>query len=192
MLEYVTTHRALEKGVGICFAYYSYQSPGMQESPEIISALIKQLCRKRDCVPPGFLGMKQDSLSPSIIGNSESFISLAQDFGEIFLLLDGLDECRREKRPRILEFISAIMDALPRAKIFITSRRETDLIRAFENMTAPTIEVEAKSVAVDISKYVIDEIGRLRDGYNGKKLYVKIKALEERIVETLTVKADGM
>ena len=192
MLEYITTYRALEKEVGICFAYYSYQSPEMQESSQIISAMIKQLCRKRDNIPPGFFRMKQDSLSPSSLGNRESFTTVAQDFEELFLVMDGLDECPREKRHHVLDFISAVVNSLPRAKIFVTSRRETDLIRAFEQMSTPKIEVEAKSVAADISKYVTDEIKRLRDGYNGKKLNLKSKVLEQKIVEALTAKAEGM
>jgi ankyrin repeat domain-containing protein 50 len=192
VIEHITTHRALEKEVGICFAYYNYQSPEMQESSQIIPALIKQLCRKKDSVPPGFLRIKQDSLNPSTLGNQESFIAVAQEFEECFLLMDGLDECSREKRHHVLGFLSAIVKSLPRAKIFVTSRRETDLIRAFEQMRTPMIEVEAKNVEEDISTYVTYEIERLCNGYNGKKLYVKSKALEQKIIETLTAKAEGM
>ena len=164
----------------------------MADLSQIISALVKQLCRKRDIVPTTFLRAKQDSLPPSTLGNQSSFLTVAQDFTQIFLLIDGLDECPEDKRSHVLGFLKFVLENLPRQKIFITSRRESDLVRAFDELKAPKIEIEAKSVAADITKYVTDEIKRLRQGYYGKKLYVKSKTLEQKIIETLTTKADGM
>jgi ankyrin repeat domain-containing protein 50 len=192
VLDHITGQRAMCREVGICFAYYSYQSPEMQELSHIIPALIKQLCRKRVVMPPSFMRLKQDSLPPSAIGNQDSFVTAAQDFEEVFLVIDGLDECPREKRHLVLGFISAALAALPSAKIFVTSRREQDVVRAFTRLTTPTIEVQAKSVAADILKYVEDETNRLRDGYDGKRLYIKSDILRQKIVETLTAKSEGM
>jgi ankyrin repeat domain-containing protein 50 len=192
VLEYISAEHALSKEVGICFAYYNYKSPEMQDLSLIISAIIKQLCRNKDTVPSAFLRNKQESLSPSTIGNQESFALIAQQFHELFLVVDGLDECPRAQRPPVLGFLSAVVEGSPRVKIFVTSRRETDLVQGFGKLTAPTIELEAESVAADISKYVTDEIKVLREGHNGKRLYLKSSALELEIINTLTTKAEGM
>jgi ankyrin repeat domain-containing protein 50 len=162
VLEYISAEHDLSKEVGICFAYYNYKSPEMQDLSLIISALIKQLCRKKNTVPSAFLRNKQDSLSPSTLGNQESFALIAQQFQELFLVVDGLDECPRAKRHPVLGFLSGVVEGSPRAKVFVTNRRETDLVRAFGKMTTPTIKFKAKSGAADISKHVTDEIKLLR------------------------------
>ena len=59
-------------------------------------------------------------------------------------------------------------------------------------LETPIIEIEAGSVAADISSYVRSEVKRLRDGYDGKRLYLKNDTLEMTIVRTLTEKAEGM
>jgi hypothetical protein len=192
VLEHVTTERALHKDVGIGFAYYNYQSTEMRDASLIIVALIKQLCRKKDVVPPGFLKVKQDAMDPSQLGNQESFIAVASEFREVVVIIDALDECPKDARNRILGFLSGVANNLLCAKVFVTSRRERDIEEAFMKLKTPIIEIEAGSVAADISSYVRSEVKRLRDGYDGKRLYLKNDTLEMTIVRTLTEKADGM
>ena len=192
MLEHVTTERALHKDVGIGFAYYNYKSTEMRDASLIIVALIKQLCRKKDVVPPGFLKVKQDAMDPSQLGNQESFITVASEFREVVVIIDALDECPKDARNRILGFLSGVANNLPCAKVFVTSRRERDIEEAFMKLKTPIIEIEAGSVAADISSYVRSEVKRLRDGYDGKRLYLKNDTLEMTIVRTLTEKADSM
>jgi ankyrin repeat domain-containing protein 50 len=192
VLEHVTTERALHKDVGIGFAYYNYQSTEMRDASLIIVALIKQLCRKKDVIPPGFLKVKQDAMDPSQLGNQESFIIVASEFREVVVIIDALDECPKDARNKILGFLSGIANNLPCAKVFVTSRREIDIEEAFMKLKTPIIEIEAGSVAADISSYVRSEVKRLRDGYDGKRLYLKKATLEMTIVRTLTEKADGM
>jgi hypothetical protein len=192
VLEHVTTERALHKDVGIGFAYYTYQSPEMRDVFQIIVALIKQLCRKRDVIPQGFLKIKQDAIDPSQLGNQESFTTVASEFREVLMVIDALDECPKDARYRILGFLSGVVNSLPCAKVFVTSRRERDIEEAFMKLNTPIIEIEAGNVAADILSYVRSETKRLRDGYDGKKLYLKSDALEENIIRTLTEKAEGM
>jgi ankyrin repeat domain-containing protein 50 len=192
VLEHVTTERALHKDVGIGFAYYNYQSTEMRDVSQIIVALIKQLCRKKDVVPPGFLKVKQDAMDPLQLGNQESFITVASEFREVVVIIDALDECPKDARNRILGFLSGVANNLPCAKVFVTSRRERDIEEAFMKLKTPIIEIEAGSVAADISSYVRSEVKRLRDGYDGKRLYLKNDTLGMAIVRTLTEKADGM
>lgn len=192
MLEHLTTERALHKDVGICFAYYNYQSPELFDVSQIIAALIKQLCRKRDVVPPGFLKVKQDAMDPSQLGNQDSFAIVASEFREVLVVIDALDECPKDARYKILGFLAGMVNSLLCTKVFATSRRETDIEEAFKNSKTPIIEIEAESVAADILSYVTNETKRLRDGYDGRKLFVKSDALEDTIIRTLTEKAEGM
>jgi len=140
------------------------------------------------------LKLKRDSLSSSIASTQESFITLAQElnYEEVFVVVDALDECPQAERRHIVGFITDVMKALPCAKIFVTSRRESDIIRAFEENNTPTIQIEAKNVAGDIETFVRSEVQKLRKGYHGRKLYLTSDILEARVIQTLTEKAAGM
>ena len=153
---------------------------------------MKQLCRKKASVPSWLLKIKQDAFNPSMVGKLDSFVSLAQTFQETILVIDALDECPKDDRPRILEFVSKVISDLPRAKIFITSRMEADIARAFEERSTPTIEIQAKSTKADISLYVNSEVSRLLKGVHGKKLFLRDKSLEADIVSVLTQESNGM
>lgn len=192
VLEDVTTKYALREEIGISFVYYNYQSLELGDLSNVISALMKQLCRKKDAIPPWLLKFKHDSYHSSSASSQDSFISLATTFNEVFLIIDALDECPKDERPHIIQFITEVTDKLPRAKIFVTSRRESDIVDAFESSNTPTIKIEAENVAADIKLYVTDEVNRLRRGYGGKKLQLQNDSLEEEIIRTLTDKAEGM
>lgn len=118
-------------------------------------------------------------------------MSVAEDSKEVFLIIDALDECPKSKRPDVIGLILKVISSLPCAKVFITSRRELDIARAFEHHSS-TIQVRADNIAADIERYVCSEVTKLRQGYNGKKLYLDSSVCERRIVSTLTEKANGM
>ena len=193
MVEYVTSERALDETAGIALAYYDYQSSELYDMPRVIAALVKQLCRKKGDIPAGFLKTKQDAMPASQLGNQDSFVTAAAQFAEVFLIVDALDECAKSVRHGILDFLRELIDDdRLLVKIFVTSRREMDIEAEFQRLNRPTIMVEARSVAADISRYVTNEVNRLRSGHGGKRLYVNSDALELHIIDTLTAEADGM
>jgi hypothetical protein len=108
------------------------------------------------------------------------------------VVIDALDECPEHERYHIIAFIAKIVTTLPCAKVFVTSRRESDIVRAFEDSKAPTIQIRAENVAADIGLYVHSEVKKLRKGCHGKKLHLNSDTLEEKIILTLTEKAEGM
>jgi len=128
------------------------------------------------------------------VSKQESFIKLAEDldFKEVYVVIDALDECPERERHHVIRFITEVINSLRCAKIFVTSRRESDLVRAFEEGSTPTIQIKTENVAADIEGFVQSEVKKLRNGYHGKKLYLADDTLEARIIQTLTEKADGM
>lgn len=192
VLEHITTKYALHKDTGVCFAYYNYRIEALGDPCQIISALVKQLCRTRDTISADLLKFKHDSLQPSFASLQDIFVSLAAQFDQIFVVIDALDECPKDKRHQIIGFLTKVLRSIRRAKVFITSRKESDIAEAFQREETPVIEILAENVSEDINVYVCSEVKRLREGYNGKRLYVQSDALEEKIIRTLTEKADGM
>jgi hypothetical protein len=150
------------------------------------------MCRKVDSIPSEMLKSKRDALLPSFGVLQGMFQSLAKSFQEVFLMVDALDECSADDRQHIIGFLTNLVDTLPNIKVFVTSRKESDIAQAFEDSKTPTIKIEAQNVAEDVSSYVRAEVKRLRQGYNGKKLHIVSDALEETIIKTLSQKAEGM
>jgi len=135
--------------------------------------------------------LRRNSHSNSTASNPGLFLSLAESFKEVFIVLDALDECPKPQRPEIISFVSEVIAKMQCAKVFITSRREGDILQAFEGKTS-TIQIEAKNIAADIELYVRDEVAELRKGRHGKRLYLTSDKLQEEIIRTLMSKADGM
>jgi hypothetical protein len=156
---------------------------------------VKQLCRRRDCIPTNLLQIKDDALPQSTIGTQDHIFSLIEDLPEVYLVFDALDECPEQEREQILGFITNILtleSTSCRVKVFATSRPEPDISDAFEKHNVPTIKIMADNVKSDIETYTRSQVEILRNGKNGKTLHVTSDSLKEKIVQTLTAKADGM
>ncbi|KAF2194066.1 hypothetical protein K469DRAFT_505827, partial [Zopfia rhizophila CBS 207.26] len=194
VLENITAECGLQKDTAVCFAYYNYQHTQLGDVSQIIAALIKQLCRERDSVPPGLLKLKHDALHPSSVGTQERFLSLIEDLSEVFVVFDALDECPEQERKDIISFITNIVTTrVPCCvKVFVTSRREMDIAKAFEDKHIPTVQIRAENVTADIQTFARNQVEKLRKGEHGKTLYVTSDELKEKIVHTLARKADGM
>lgn len=194
VLEHITAESGLREDTAICFAYYNYRDTQLGDISQIIAALIKQLCRKRDSIPSSLLRLKHDALHPSSVGTQERFISLIEKLFQVFVVFDALDECPEQERKDIIRFITDIVTT-PLAccvKVFVTSRREMDITKAFEDKHIPTVQIQAKNVAADIQTFARNQVEKLRKGEHGKTLYVASDELKEKIVQTLVMKADGM
>lgn len=184
----------LREGDALCFAYYNYRDMQLKDLHQIIAALIKQLCRRKDQLPCDLLQTKHDALPPSLVGTQERFMSLVEDLHQVYVVFDALDECPEQERRAILKFIIGIVAAQVRCrvKVFVTSRKEMDIAEAFGDRHIPTIQIQAENVTADIKTFVCSQVEKLRVGDHGKTLYITNDTLKERIIWTLATKAEGM
>lgn len=166
--------------------------PELGDPSLVVSGLVKQLCRSKASIPSELLRFKRDSLRPSFEGLQNILTSLACSYSQTFIIIDALDECPIDKRHAIIGLLDEFVSSVSCAKVFITSRKESDIAEAFARQEIPIVEIKADDVAADVGRYVNDEVRRLRKGYNGRQLYIKSNALEEKIIRTLTEKAEGM
>lgn len=194
VIEDVTARIGLQEDTDLCFVYYNYRNTQLSDVSQIIAALVKQLCRKRDRIPRDLLQVRHEGSSPSLVGTGGRFVSLVEDLRQVYVVFDALDECPEQKRGAILGFITSIATAaIPcHVKVFVTSRREMDIAKAFEDKRIPTIQIRAENVAADIETFARSQVEKLRDGEHGKTLYVTSDELKEKIIHTLAAKAEGM
>jgi archaellum biogenesis ATPase FlaH len=154
---------------------------------------IKQLCWKKKQIPQHLLDFyhtyDQDARTPAFGKYKDSFFKLARSYDQTFLVIDALDECIQNQREQIIDFISDLTKDLPCAKVFVTSRSETDIVEAFTCQQTLTIQIEAKNVVEDIKAFAK---GRVDDLVKLNKLKLKDSALKEIIAQTLVTQAEGM
>lgn len=196
-MEHISRNRALSNDVGIAFIYYDYkqQSDDSQDLPHVICAMLKQLCWGRGDIrdiPQHLLTSYEMDRASIVVGNCESFMAMMQNYREVFVVVDALDEYAREHRSEVIRFLSTISEGQELTKVFVTSRRESDIVRAFEDSGTTPLQIEAKSTAKDIEAYVKDEVQQLRQGRHGQFLHVPSDSLAVEVIETLTSKANGM
>jgi DNA-binding Xre family transcriptional regulator len=194
VIENITAQHGLQENAAICFAYYNYQNTRLGEVSQVIAALIKQLCRKKDCIPQDLLKVKHDALPPSLIGTREQLVSLIEGLSQVFVVFDALDECPEQARKDILSFITSIVTVPGTCcvKVFVTSREEMDIAKAFQDKQLPMFRIQAENVAADIGTFARSQVEMLVKGEHGKTLYVTSDDLRDKIVWTLAAKADGM
>ncbi|KAF2785832.1 hypothetical protein K505DRAFT_330763, partial [Melanomma pulvis-pyrius CBS 109.77] len=194
VLEHITAETGLRKDTAICFAYYDYRDTRLANVARIITTLIKQLCQRKRNVPDNLLKVMHDARSSSLLGSQECFLSLAESFSEVFVVIDALDECPEQKRPDMLGFITGVVTTPSpcRIRVFATSRREMDITEAFVKNHVPTVQIQAENVAADIETFARSKVEELHSGQHGKTLYIDSVILKEKIIETLATKAEGM
>jgi hypothetical protein len=194
VLEYLTTKHGLDDRTAICFAYYDYLAVESQSPKQISLALLKQLCRHRTAVPTDLLNFKQAARRPSLADIQQFLLKLPADMRleQVYIVIDALDECPESDRPYVIRLLSEVMAKLPCAKVFVTSRRESDIERAFADACTPTVEIQLEYVVADIRSFVESEVRKLRQGDHGKKLFISSDAFEDEVIGALTEKAEGM
>jgi len=189
----------LNDKVGVVFAYFKYNSLASQHPSQVVSTFIKQLCWKKEQIPQYLLDFYHtydwDARIPAFDKYKDNFFRLAKSFGQIFVVLDALDECQQEEengifnREQIMNFIFDLTNGTPCTKLFLTSRRETDIRDALKRYQTPTIQIEGENVVEDINAYVSDHV---EDLLKVKKLKLRKPALKEKIVKMLVANAEGM
>ena len=210
VIEHLSALYELSQNTGVTFLYCNYKESRTPST--YIRLALKQLCRRIPHLPPALekvykLHYWNDS-QPTYVELGGVFNTIIQQFDSVFLILDALDECTTDQRKALCEFVlgsvkpqamsntvrdigttSTTMKSQGILRLFITSRRESDLERTFLQNSIPTIEIEAAKVDKDIEDYVKAQIQqRLQDG----NLVLKNMALKEKILSALTTKAGGM
>ena len=166
-----------------------------------IKLALKQLCRSMQSLPPKLREVYKRHYSNNSQPKCDElriiFLAIIQQFGRIFFVLDALDECTLDQRKDLCEFILGIVDNAGTStgisqgivKLFVASRKESDIERAFQQKSIPTIEVKAAKVNSDIEMYVRAQV-ELR--MKNRSLQLGDINLKDKILSTLTAKAGGM
>ena len=173
----------------------------MSLSPQdYIRLAIKQLCRRIKPLPPKLDKVYEQHYNnysqPGFQELQDIFLATIQQFRSVFFILDALDECTLDQRADLCEFFARIVELNASTgtgrglvKLFVASRKELDIERAFQRESFPKIEIEATKVDSDIALYVNAQI---EQRLHGGSLTLNNMALKDKILDALTTSSGGM
>jgi ankyrin repeat domain-containing protein 50 len=179
-----------EKRPAVAFFYCEHDNPKKRDSRSILATLLYQVLRQLPTDSWDDLELDAFSTTQSVeklCTSLKDACTLLQKTNPVFLIVDALDECDTDTRPRLLRFfVSLGRDS----RLLLTSRKASDIDRVLR--TTPCITITAKDVESDINKYVSRKVWLADSDLSDGPLEVEDPALLEEISRALVEGADGM
>lgn len=193
IIEHVKAHCRRKSETAVAYFYFDFADMEKQKCGNMVRSLITQLCPPNGEVPQALMWLYSSCAYGKTQPNSESLLSLLckmiQQYQEVFIILDALDECGEgEKLLQVIENIAGWeLDGL---HILLTSRKEYHIEKWMKTICKEhnRIRVQGEEVKKDISTYVSSEIRTNRN----LKQWEKYPRLHEEIEERVTENAHEM
>lgn len=161
-----------------------------------IRSLVMQLYLKNGDVQSHldvlFTSCDKEKRQPSVDALCETFQSMVHQAGEVYIVLDALDECRTLKEYQtggLLPWIQSLISQQVNVHLFATSRQEHSIASTIESWVCHRdfVAIQAQ-VSEDISSYVH---ARVRE-YCGLKRWYSRPEVQDEIEAVLKKQANGM
>ncbi|KXH45551.1 pfs domain-containing protein [Colletotrichum salicis] len=146
----------------LLYFYFDFTDTSKQSLEKAVRSLIAQLYSKSQDVQAHlnslYSSCKNASRQPSIDSLISIFEAIAQQTGEVWIVLDALDECQKRtglSNEGLLYWIEGILN-LPQVNIhlLVTSRPEHDIKSALERYINNQIPLQSDLVTDDIRAYI--------------------------------------
>ncbi|KAF3211502.1 hypothetical protein TWF106_010222 [Orbilia oligospora] len=183
----------------LLYFYFDYKDVDKQSLEGMLRGLINQLwyrSRRSSGVCSGVLESLFTSYhygedQPTQQSLRTTFLSMAEKTGEIWLVLDALDECNREKRKELMLWINEINAGSEERNIhlLITSRPAADIESEVRKYTTESciISIGSELISEDINAYI-----RCRVAGDAEFSRWKSRVEQTEIEDVLAKKANGM
>ena len=144
----------------IAYFYFDFTDEKKRKVEGCLRSLLRQLSAKE--LPPAvkaFHSRAQGCLAPlSPDELAKALKAVLQQASLTFLILDALDEC--DEVGDLMKKIAEIKNwKLPGVRILVTSRRETAIVRAMDELQPQSICLETALVDADIKTFVRQSFG---------------------------------
>lgn len=187
-----------ERSSQMTLAYYfcDDKNERRRTATAILRGLLLQLLRQRPVLFKHIrtdFDMSRDRLFADFHALWRIFASMVKDpeAGEVYCLIDALDECEQESRHLFLtsftQLFGSQQSTKTRIKFILTSRRESDIVESISAISPAiwNLQIDSGKIHNDLFKFIdvkVDELCKYK-GYT--------PGLKEKIKSALTEKAGG-
>ncbi|KAF4534640.1 uncharacterized protein LTHEOB_12918 [Lasiodiplodia theobromae] len=184
-------------GCSPLYFYFDFNDTSKQSLEKAVRSLIIQLCGKSNGVQKHvdslYSSCENGTMQPSIDSLCKTFHKMVQEAGEVWIILDALDECQTRKghsAEGLLSWMESIRSSQQtNVHILATSRPEQDIKSAIEKWNRKqVISIQSDLVANDIDAYIHTRVRQ----HTGLSRWQKKPDVQKLIEVTLSNKADGM
>lgn len=175
------------------YFFFDFNDGQKQDSEMMVRSLLCQLSQQSIKIPASldalFLSSENGQRQPSIHALLEALRSMIQEFPQVYIVLDALDECAQ--RVELMEKLKAMAGwQLQNLRLLVTSRKERDIESYLYSFVDDEnrICLESTLVDKDIQRYVQQRLSTDESLYKWRKDY----AVEQEIEAKLKEGARGM
>lgn len=179
-------------GEAIVYFYCDYADHRTLETCNILGTIILQLLRTNPIPEPLMVMIRkgyEDGLrTPETKELIEIICAAVELFPQVFIIIDGLDECKKNVCQDVLVLIKRLIHKRsPCVKIFVSCREEDQILQSLSHYSH--IQISTEAVFRDISAFIQ---GTVRSRLQSGELKIHNSNLEKDIIHRLEAKAQGM
>ncbi|KAK8186909.1 ankyrin repeat-containing domain protein [Phyllosticta capitalensis] len=178
------------------YFYFDFANTRKQSLKDALRSLINQLCNIGIDPRKYILQSDLHTKEPTIQSLLRIFHAMVEKIGEVWIVLDALDECATRhdySSGELLPWVEQLMGSQKACNIhlLVTSRPEYDILDAFEGWVPSDsiVPIQSDTVADDIAAYIHKRVAELKILKSKPKLRLD---LQPKIEDALLQKADGV
>ncbi|KAF3917219.1 hypothetical protein ABW20_dc0108227 [Dactylellina cionopaga] len=179
----------------LLYFYFDFTDAGKQTFENMLRALTNQLYHKHEGssqqLESLYSSCKTQHRQPTSRSLCETFLQMVTQVKEVWLVLDALDECRKEERRDLVRWMEKVLKSEQgNVHLLVTSRQESDIetgIMKFAHKN-DIIPIRERLVANDIRAYIHTRVKK----DTGFKRWRSRPEVQSEIEEKLAQKANGM
>ena len=177
----------------VTFYYCTFSDVVTLQTVSILGTILKQLLLPKSSLLDTLhselsSAFQSGSRTPDRVELAILLHSVLKAYSEIYVIIDGVDECEKNVQQDILYAIEDMIELNQcTVKVWISSREDTDIMNGLRKY--PSIHIVETKVTGDIANYVQVAVkSKLQSG----ELFIRDQTLEKEIISTLTTKSQGM
>ncbi|CAJ0545119.1 Ff.00g085920.m01.CDS01 [Fusarium sp. VM40] len=190
-----TLPSGIRGNTALAYFYCDRNRADHNEPVAIMRSLVRQLCAPWDnasiesCVEEQYFSKRSRGFASDRLVVEECKQLLTQllaRFRTVYIVVDGLDECNRDTRHILMDFLEELIEEFEHSvKVYIASRTDLDLRKQYHEKSH--LEVTANDNQADIEKFVLHKMEESKFFQN--RLSPNLRA---KILQTFHEKSQGM
>jgi hypothetical protein len=190
MMQKIIETRVTSARFATAFVYCKYNDPQRSSFEEIMKSLIAQLAQNnQNCIDYlyAFALKSGERHAKTKKTFTQMLCSIVQCYDEVFIGIDGLDECELEERKQTIAALQGLLQAPEqdsKIKIILCSCAEKDIERALKG--CHRLDLKSQHLSPSIRSYIRSRLTSLNQSFKFSKSTI------DGIVDKVSSRSEGM